>query len=74
MSDDGQLDLFVGAGFAPDRADPVFGGQVRLDPSALSDAALIQAPPVARALDAPARAAWSCDLYKRPAATPTMAC
>jgi hypothetical protein len=74
VSDDGQLDRFSAASFAPDHADPVFGGQARLDPSALNDAALIQVLPDARALDAPALAAWSCDLHERPVATPTVAC
>jgi hypothetical protein len=54
--DDGQLNLFSGSGFPPDRTEPAFGGWVRLDPSVLSDAALIQALPDAGALDAPALA------------------
>jgi hypothetical protein len=57
MTDDGQLDLFSGSGFAPDCTEPEIGGRVCLDPSALSDAALIQALPDAGALDAPALAA-----------------
>jgi HEAT repeat protein len=56
VSDDGQLDLFSGSGFTPDCAEPEIGDRVRLDPSTLSDAALIQALPDARALDAPALA------------------
>lgn len=56
MSADGQLNLFSGAGFAPDRVGSEFSGWVRLDPSVLSDAALIQALPDAGALDAPALA------------------
>jgi HEAT repeat protein len=57
VSADRQLDLFSGAGFTPDRAEPEIGGRARLDPSALSDAALIQALAGASALDAPALAA-----------------
>jgi len=56
VSDDGQFDLFFGSGFTTEPAEPLFGGRVRLDPSALSDAALIQALPDASALDAPALA------------------
>jgi len=56
VSGDGQLDLFSGAGFTPDRVGSEFSGRVRLDPSGLSDAALIQALPDAGALDAPALA------------------
>jgi hypothetical protein len=74
VSDDGQLDRFSGAGFTTERSEPAFGGWARLDPSALSDAALIQVLPDARALDAHALAAWSCDLHERPVATPTVAC
>jgi hypothetical protein len=57
VSADRQFDLFSGAGFTPDRAEPELRGRAPLDPSALSDAALIQALPDAGALDAPALAA-----------------
>ncbi len=56
MSTDGQLDLFSRSGSTPDRAEPEIGGWVRLDPSVLSDVALIQALPDAGARDAPALA------------------
>ncbi len=57
MNADCQLDLFGGAGFTPDRAEPGIGDRVHLDPSALSDAALIEALPGAGLWDAPALAA-----------------
>ena len=56
MNADRQLDLFSAAGFTPDRAEPEIGGWVRLGPSTLSDAALIEALPGAGLRDAPALA------------------
>jgi len=57
MNADRQLDMFSGAGFVADGAGPEDHGRPALDPSTLSDAALIEALPAAGALDAPALAA-----------------